>query len=503
MNSQAAQPTGTSLQPAVEAGATQPAGTEKVAQVLPAAPDVKIASPVTRPPDMAIFYLRQRMPKKELTVLLPVPSSYQCLKDLVKDARDVAVRAFSLDDYDERIMELLIDMASIDARCAVEPIALREQSWALIEAARPHWTGPLRLSCCAVLHQLDASAGNRIPVRYGPRAGGSVCSTRLARHICTMTDQQPAQASFSIFVRTLAGRAISFDVNPDDTGLRIKELFLAREGVPVDQQRLIYRGHILGDSDTLGAAGVGPESTLYLVLSLHKPVIYLFSPVPLRASVRVRMAPQWKFSCVYPVADVKRVGRRDTVEWEVDVRDDCLVDVASGNEEASNPQYMDSPPPSRPTSPTRPAFDPARPLLAASNSVVLDINQVSNYLQKVLQALGLHVEARTSFITFVASSHVHSKYWLPDMQRHKHVAPRFLPQQEYEQAAELEVSPASAAVTRVFMLFCGLGDDEGNAWRATSMDASIPACWRSIVGASGRAADKTVFRVLEWGGMEV
>lgn len=315
-----------------------------------------------------------------------------------------------------------------------------------------------------------------------------------------MSDEQPAQPPFTITIQTLSGRRFPLEVQPSDTVLRVKELIEEKDGIPTAQQRLVHSGRTLEDSETLGAAGVAHDSRLHLVLKLRKPVVYLFSPRPVRAAVRVRLAPQWAFSCVYPVVDVKRDGRCDAVEWEVDVREDqCVVDVATGNEEAylfweaeSNPRYIDSPPPSRPTTPSPLAFNPAHPVISASNSVVLDIQQVPGYLQKALKALGLHVEARTSFIT----------YWLPDMQAHEHIALRFLPQEEYGQAAALEVSPAPAVVTRVFMLFRGLRADDAYAWRATSMDAREPACWQSIVGVSEGATNKELFRVLEWGGME-
>lgn len=67
-----------------------------------------------------------------------------------------------------------------------------------------------------------------------------------------------------------------------------------------------------------------------------------------------------------------------------------------------------------------------------------------------LTALGLHVEARTSFIT----------YWLPSILKHDFVALRFLHQASYEQAAPLDVEPNPHVVTRVFMLFKRVCEDE-------------------------------------------
>ena len=54
--------------------------------------------------------------------------------------------------------------------------------------------------------------------------------------------------------------------------------------------------------------------------------------------------------------------------------------------------------------------------------------------------------------------------------------------------------------TRVFMLFMGVREGELGAWGA----ARIPAEeWPHIVGVdTAKAKDSSLFRVLEWGGME-
>jgi hypothetical protein len=69
----------------------------------------------------------------------------------------------------------------------------------------------------------------------------------------------------------------------------------------------------------------------------------------------------------------------------------------------------DTPKTSRPTSPLHVAieegeaidaiFDPAAPGLTPENSVLVGIDTLPAYLDRALACLGLHVEARTSFIT--------------------------------------------------------------------------------------------------------
>jgi hypothetical protein len=97
------------------------------------------------------------------------------------------------------------------------------------------------------------------------------------------------------------------------------------------------------------------------------------------------------------------------------------------------------------------------------------------------------------------------RYWLPSLLKHKHVAFRFLPQASYEQAAPLCISPAPDIVTRVFMVFKGVAESELEAWPAAqSRGKDDDSAWIDIVGVDvGRTVDGGLFRVIEWGGMEI
>lgn len=98
-----------------------------------------------------------------------------------------------------------------------------------------------------------------------------------------------------------------------------------------------------------------------------------------------------------------------------------------------------------------------------------------------------------------------NRYWLPSILNHKYIALRFLPQYAYERAAPLEVTPLPDVMTRVFMLFKGVPEDQLANWSAaqTRADADV-AWWVGVVGVDvARAQDASLFRVLEWGGMEV
>ncbi|GMK59918.1 hypothetical protein CspeluHIS016_0901350 [Cutaneotrichosporon spelunceum] len=258
-----------------------------------------------------------------------------------------------------------------------------------------------------------------------------------------------------------------------------------------------FQGMQLGPNEVLTKFYVQEKDTVRLLFrprSVRPKIDVLF---PEESSLEVNVALKgWMVTTAYPEVVLRPDGGLTRLRWFLRVKKGGVVeDLLTGTE--SHGLFMEllpeaGPRPTINTSPTAP-LNPAYPDVRPTNAWVLQQSLFLQHIDRVLNTLGLPPQSRSALITS----------WLPGITRHKNIAYRILNKEQLDPSSRLELIPKPQALMRLLILFRGIPDGEMKEWAGRQVGSDMGVDWRETVGWTPHLNDEALFRVIEYGAMEV
>lgn len=125
---------------------------------------------------------------------------------------------------------------------------------------------------------------------------------------------------WEISIMTLAGRMTTIRMSGQDLVGHLKIKYEKDQGVPFDQQKLLFAGHYLDSRKTLAECGIQNGTTLHMILNLRggKPVVCISGPLDADIQVTLSATNPDNMQLILPYPAIKHDYK--TMTWDLKYR---------------------------------------------------------------------------------------------------------------------------------------------------------------------------------------
>jgi len=271
-----------------------------------------------------------------------------------------------------------------------------------------------------------------------------------------------------IFLKTFWGKTVSLNVEKKMKVKDVKLLIQAKEGVPPDQQRLVFADQVINDKKTMGDYNIQKDSTLHIVLRTRggEPAILIYPRNIVRnVKVSVKLSEKaWEFSTHYP----KTKNTNTSLEWSIDqvnphgriLIKDREYPYLFWKAYSKDERMFD--------------FNQYEPIDCVRRDVIIE------YLYQILLNKGMREKDISDMITF----------WLERLTKKKYVYIQFMSKSRYDKLVKTTISIPHIEMKVIFMLFY-----------ADDVIISSKKCWKPTEQSDLFMSEDNI--MFEWGGMEI
>lgn len=100
-----------------------------------------------------------------------------------------------------------------------------------------------------------------------------IVTPTICKAVSNIHKLEISEDCLQVFVKTLTGKTITLEISPNNSIEEVKNKIQAREGVPAEEQRLIFAEKQLENGHQVSDYDIKKDSTIHLVLSLRGGVI--------------------------------------------------------------------------------------------------------------------------------------------------------------------------------------------------------------------------------------